>query len=97
MIAYGMPVDCAPAALYRHLPCIWRQTPSQAIGEDAKERDAREREAATHFSSRPTLVLLVAQGDDLAYEHVVPTPVRTIKTRYQYIGRLPAREFPDID
>lgn len=97
MTTYAVPVDAAPTAIYEHLPGFWSQTPSQAISEDARKRDARAREAATHFSSRPTLVLLIAQSEDISYEHVALNPGRMVKTRYRHIGRLPAREFPDID
>lgn len=97
MIASGMHVEAAPTAFYRQLPSIWSQTPSQAISDDARKSNTQAQSAAEHFSSRPTLVLLIAQIDDISYEHVALVPGKTIKTRYRYIGRLPAREYPDID
>ena len=86
-------VGVAPAALHRQIPWIWTQTLSQAIGPDAEQRDAQAFQAAIHWQARPTFVLLVAESDD----HVPLTPGHTIKTRYRYIGRLPARELPTSD
>lgn len=86
------PYPCHPL-----LPSIWTGTSSQAIGPDAAKRDVREFEAAVHWQARPTLVLLVAERDDLTYEHVPLAPRRPIKTRCRYDGPLPAREFPVDD
>jgi hypothetical protein len=97
MIASGMPVEAAPTVLHRQLPSNWSQSSSLAISEDARQSNTQAQLAAAHFSARPTLVLLIAQSDDISYEHVALMPGRTVKTRYRYIGRLPAREFPDID
>jgi hypothetical protein len=96
MIA-GMHAAAHPIAFYQQLPSIWSQTTSLAISEDARSSNTQAQLAAAHFSSRPTLVLLIAQSDDINYAHVALMPGKTIKTRYRYIGRLPAREYPDID
>lgn len=91
------PAGTAPTAFYQQLPSIWSQTPSQAIGRDAEERNIQARLALAHWSSRPTLVLLIAQIEDLTYEHLPLAPAKSVKTRYRYTGRIPPREFPDID
>ncbi|MFZ0609616.1 MAG: hypothetical protein WAM75_18275, partial [Xanthobacteraceae bacterium] len=70
---------------------------SLAISDDARKSNTQAQLAAEHFSSRPTLILLIAQSDDINYEHVALVPGKTVKTRYRYIGRVPAREYPDID
>lgn len=85
------------AALHNQLPSVWEQTLSQAIGPDARLRNAQELQAAAHWQARPTLVLLVAESNDLTYEHVPLTPRRSIKARYRNVGRIPAREFPTDD
>ena len=82
-------------ALYQQLPSIWTSRSfSLAIGPDTAQSNTRALEAATHYSSRPTIIYLVAEHEDLTYDHVPLAPTRTIKTRYRFVGRLPAREFP---
>jgi hypothetical protein len=84
-----------PVAAYREqMPSIWSSSASFTQGPDALQRDAQAWKAAAHWNERPTLVLLLAQRDDFTYEHVLPLPTRTIKTRYRYVGRVAPREYP---
>jgi hypothetical protein len=85
----------SPVAAYREqIPSIWSCSFSVAQGPDALQSDAQAKKAAAHWYERPTLVLLFAQNDDLTYQHVQLIPTHTIKTRYRFIGRIPAREYP---
>jgi hypothetical protein len=86
-----------PYAIHQHLPSIWDQRGSETLGPDSEKRNTQADLVAEHWSSRPTLILLAAQADNITYEHVALTPGRTIKTRYHYIGHLPAMEFPEAD
>jgi len=83
-----------PVTAYREqMPSIWSASFSVSQGPDALQRDAQAMKAAAHWYERPTLVLLFAQSDDPTYQHVPLIPTHTIKTRYRYIGRIPAREY----
>ncbi len=87
-----------PPAVYWQLPLsIWDKRGSESLGPDSEKRNEQADLVIEHWAARPTLILLAAQADDLTYEHVPLTPGRTIKTRYRYIGRLPAMEFPEAD
>ena len=94
MNAIALPSYCVPG-LYQQLPSIWSdRSLSLAIGPETAQSNVRALEAATHYSSRPTIIYLVAEFEDLTYDHVPLAPTRTIKTRYRFVGRLPAREIP---
>jgi len=94
MNAIVLPSYYVPA-LYQQLPSIWTDRAlSLAIGPETAQSNIRALEAATHYSSRPTIIYLVAEFESLTYHHVPPAPTRTTKTRYRFVGRLPAREFP---
>jgi hypothetical protein len=85
-------------ALYQQLPSIWTEQPlSLALGPDTAQRNASALAAARHYSSRPTIIYLVAEFEDLTYDHVPLAQTRTIKTRYRFVGRLPARRLPSDD
>lgn len=98
ILANFAPPNMTPSAIYQEqLPSIWAQCESETLGPDSEKRNQEAQRAANHWSSRPTFILLAAQADNLPYEHVALTPGRTIKTRYRYIGPIPAREFPAVD
>lgn len=76
-------------------PSVWRQTTSCASGPDAEQRNAVAQLARAHWCERPTIILLqFVENDSPAYQHITPTPIKSVRTQYKYIGRLRAREFP---
>lgn len=83
----------APAHYRSQMPSIWSQTYSFTQGQDASATLARRKEALDHYAGRPTIALAFAESSDFTYEHVALTPTRTVKTQYQFIGRLPPREY----
>jgi hypothetical protein len=87
-----------PPAIYQEqLPSIWKHQGSETLGPDSEKRNDEANRVIEHWSSRPTLILLAAQTNDLTYNNVPLAPGRTVKTRYRYIGRLPVGEFPEAD
>lgn len=87
-----------PTVISQHLPSIWTQShESETLGPDSEKRNEATRLVIDHWSSRPTLILLASQGGDFPYQHIALTPGRKVKTRYHYVGRIPAREIPEAD
>lgn len=76
---------------------VWPVTASHAEGHEARMVLAAAKRVQEHLNQRPTALIFPFERNDhddvLAYNHVPPKRVFTIKTQYKFIGRMKPRQF----